>query len=132
MPIGPAPANLPEVLHYAQQHGATTHVYLVARIQGAPDAQYLLTAPEGAHDMDDLAGRLRKAADTIRPLDDLVVDVPEYAQVIATRLEATRDRLDGALAIGARPPLEQEADNLSRALGSILAREYLEQRRGGA
>jgi hypothetical protein len=87
---------------------------------------------DGAADLDDLAGRLRKAADEIRPLNDLVLDVPDYGVVIAERLEEVRGRLDGALAIGARPPLEQEADNLGRALGSILAREYLEQRRGGA
>lgn len=128
--MDPKPPTLPEVIHHAQTNGATLHVYLVARAQGQRDAQYLITPQQGAADVDDLAGRLRKAADTIRPLDGLVLDVPDYGVVIAERLETVRDRLDGALAIGARPPLEQEADNLARALGSILAREYLEQRRG--
>lgn len=126
--INPRPPSLPEVIHHAQQNGATLHVVLAARIQGARDTQYLLTPPEGAADVDDLAGRLRKAADSIRPLNDLVVEVPDYAVVLAERLEVTRNRLAGALGIHERPPLEMEADNLGRALGAVLCREYLEQR----
>ena len=64
--------------------------------------------------------------------DAWAVEVPGYAQPIVERLETIKAALDRAtnMVTVRREAHEREAANLGAALGSILARVLLEQRRG--
>ena len=66
------------------------------------------------------------------PPGDWALEVPEYAITVAERLEAIRDTLEAGrnMAPVRREAFEREAASLGAALGSILARVLLEQRRG--
>lgn len=119
-------ATIPNLVKYAQANGGRLHATITARIQGMPDNTYLLTHPEGLTDPGDLALALRLALDTLEP--NAALEVPTYAEVLADRIEAIQVHL-GRMGADRSTGLEREADALGRALGAVLARTYLEQRR---
>ena len=120
--------QLPDVLQYAHANQGRIHAVVRATVQGAPDQAFLLTHPEGIQ-AEDLPLALKAALVTITG-PGAALEVPEFVQMLAERVEAFTARLEGILPIGARPAAEAEADALGRALGAALARTYLEQRRG--
>lgn len=67
-----------------------------------------------------------------REANPWALEVPEYATTVAERLEAIRDTLEAGRNMSPvrREAFEREAASLGSALGSILARVLLEQRRG--